>query len=174
MKRPLLDSAQVEKDWLVIYTIPKNENKVYSELLKRGIDAYLPMRSVVRQWSDRKKKIQVPLLPNYVFLKPSRQKMWSVVGITGVVRYVSFEGKPAIVRQKEIDVIKKIQQSNYTVHDDEKCAIGDRMRITAGPLAGLEGVLYQKKGGDRFCIELESISKSIAVEVPTHLLVKVR
>jgi transcription antitermination factor NusG len=95
-------------NWYVVYTKPKWEKKV-AEQLKKGIACYCPLVTQVRQWSDRKKKVEVPLFNSYVLVARST-KIWFSIG--RVVRYLFWLGKPAIVRDEEIDTIKKMVGSS--------------------------------------------------------------
>ena len=94
-------------NWYVIYTKPKWEKKVAEQLAEAGIDCYCPLITQIRQWSDRKKKVEVPLFNSYVFVQLDESERNSVFQSAGVVRYLFWLGKPAIVRHEEIEVIKK-------------------------------------------------------------------
>ena len=99
--------------WFVIYTKSRNEKKVADELLKLGIEAYSPMVTKIRVWSDRKKKVSVPLINSYVFVQLAESDRNSIFLSSGVVRYLFWLGKPAIVKNFEIESIK-----NWLSHSD--------------------------------------------------------
>jgi transcriptional antiterminator RfaH len=92
--------------WYVIYTKPRNEKKVTERLQQIGIVVYCPLVTQIKQWSDRKKKIQVPLFNSYLFVNMDEKDREKVFQVSGVVRYLFWLGKPAIVRDEEIDVLR--------------------------------------------------------------------
>ena len=94
-------------NWYVLYTRPRWELKIYTALLERGIEAYCPTYSVVRQWSDRKKKIRQPYFNGYVFVRLQEADRDRVFSIPGVVRYVFWLGKAARVQESEIQLMKE-------------------------------------------------------------------
>ena len=89
---------QVTKKWLVVYTKPRWEKKVNTSLVNKGIEAYCPLNKVRRKWSDRMKTIEEPLFKSYVFVKVEDAGMTEVRFVDGVLNYVYWNGKPAIVR----------------------------------------------------------------------------
>src|SRR6218665_2017808 len=93
-------------NWYVVYTKPKWEKKVADKLKQAGIECYCPLITQVKQWSDRKKKIEVPLFNSYVFVQLADSERNSVFQVAGVVRYLFWLGKPAIVKDQEIEIIK--------------------------------------------------------------------
>ena len=92
--------------WFAIYTRPKNEKKVVAGLEKIGIEVYCPMVKQVKQWSDRKKKVEVPLINSYVFVNIEESDRNVVFEIPGVVRYLFWLGKPAVIQEQEIEVLR--------------------------------------------------------------------
>lgn len=93
-------------NWFVVLTKPRIEKKVEERLLSLGIEAYCPKRTEIRLWSDRKKKVDVPLLPSMVLVRLKEKDVNNVFNINGIVRYMFWLGKRAIVRQQEVDVLK--------------------------------------------------------------------
>ncbi len=94
-------------NWYVLHTRPRSEKKAEEQLLSMGINAYCPTRSEIKQWSDRKKKIDIPVLPSMVLVKIKDIDINRVFESTAVVRYMFWLGKRAIVRDKEVDILKK-------------------------------------------------------------------
>jgi len=159
--------------WYVVYTYPKMEKKIFSNLVKQSINAFLPFQRVVRQWSDRKKKLEIPLFPNYVFVQVPEKERFKVFNVPGITRFVSFDGKPAVVSDHEINPIKQIVNNDIQFEHEVSFSSGDRVKVVHGPLAGLEGVLLEKKGGSRFGLHFTSISQSISVDIQYNLLERV-
>lgn len=158
--------------WFVIYTYPNFEKKVYKILLKNNIDSFLPLHKVVRQWSDRKKLVEVPLFPNYIFVNLRKHEKYKIMGIRGVVRFVSVEGHPVEVSDHEINAIKKINEWKEVVAEEELHA-GDMVRILEGPFVGLNGIFFERKGKSRLGLTLKSLNKVISIEIHSSLVGKI-
>ena len=92
--------------WFAIYTRPKNEKKVTESLEKMGVEVFCPMITQVKQWSDRKKKVKVPLINSYVFVNIEEKDRNVVFQVSGVVRYLFWLGKPAVIKEYDIEVLK--------------------------------------------------------------------
>lgn len=131
--------------WYVIYTQPRNEKKVAERLLKMGINAYCPLVTQVRQWSDRKKKVQVPLINSYVFVQIAEKERENVFQINGVVRYLFWLGKPAVVKEDEIEALRESLKETMASVEVTGIKIGDSISIPSGPFHGKEGVVKQIK-----------------------------
>ncbi|WP_282074635.1 UpxY family transcription antiterminator [Maribacter aquivivus] len=123
------------KNWYVLYVKPKNEKKVAERLSAHQVAVYCPMIKEVKQWSDRKKTIEVPLFKSYVFVNISESERQRVFDIPGVVRFLYWLGKPAVVRDIEMETLKKWLTNdtveNYTL---SKLETGDRVSIKYGAL----------------------------------------
>lgn len=132
-----------DKNWFVIYTKPQQELKVSDQLNTIGIEAYCPYKEEVRQWSDRKKKVLVPLIKSYVFVRIDYQNRLQVFNSPGVVRYLFWLGKPAIVYDSEINALKESLSKPYTSIKVETLVPGQRMVITSGPFNDKEGTIVK-------------------------------
>ena len=129
--------------WYVIYTKPRNEKKVAERLLQIGITAYCPMITMMKQWSDRKKKVAVPLLNSYVFVFLDDKEREKVFEVSGVVRYLFWLGKPAIVRDEEIEALKEGLKNTIASFEVKGIKVGDLLPIPSGPFQGKEGIIKQ-------------------------------
>jgi transcriptional antiterminator RfaH len=153
--------------WYVVYTKPNSEKKVASNLEKRGIKVYCPVYEKIRQWSDRKKKIIAPLFRSYIFifLNNYEDEKLPVLLVAGVVRFLFWLGKPAIVREVEIqaiqDFLNKYKGSNITVDFTE----GAVLAIKEGPLTGQSGTLISIRG-NKAILMLKSLKLNLTAEVP--------
>ena len=128
--------------WFALYTEPRHEKKVFEKLTKIGIEAYCPLIMQIKQWSDRKKKVEVPLIPSYVFVNLEETERNNVFQVSGIVRYLYWLGKPAIVKNKEIELLKKwLQDTTVTSFEVKGIAIGDHYKIESGPFLGKEGIV---------------------------------
>jgi len=129
--------------WYVIYTKPRNEKKVAERLQQIGVTVYCPMITMVKQWSDRKKKVQVPLLSSYVFVSLADKEREKVFEVSGVIRYLFWLGKPAVVRDEEIDALKEGLKDTMASFEVKGIKVGDLMPIPSGPFQGKEGIIRQ-------------------------------
>jgi transcription antitermination factor NusG len=129
--------------WFAIYTRPKNEKKVVAGLEKIGIEVYCPMVKQVKQWSDRKKKVEVPLINSYVFVNIEESARNIVFEIPGVVRYLFWLGKPAVIQEQEIEVLKESLKGILSTVEVNGIQPGDNLTISNGPFQGKEGVVSQ-------------------------------
>jgi len=150
------------KNWYVIYTAPRAEKKVNERLLNHDIETYLPLHKVLRQWSDRKKKVSVPLFNSYVFVKLDKQEFAKVWRVPGFVRFIYYLGKPAIVRPVEIENIKKFL--SRTSGSDIKFEINRRAEILDGPMYGKSGVI-ERIGKNTLRLKIDELGISLIAEV---------
>jgi transcription antitermination factor NusG len=128
--------------WYALYTKPGWEKRVADLLSARDIESYCPVNRVYRQWSDRKKMITVPLFTCYVFVKIHEKKQLAVRSTTGVINFVHWLNRPAIIREEEIALIRRFLNEFENVQL-EKVSIrnNDPVRITNGVLMGQEGTV---------------------------------
>lgn len=126
--------------WLAIYTKPRWEKKVNQLLQEKGVESYCPLNKVKRKWSDRIKTVEEPLFKSYVFVKVNEVDRTSVRMTNGVINFVYWNGKPAVIKEKEINAIKRFldEYENIEVKPME-LKINQRVVITGGPLMDQEG-----------------------------------
>jgi len=151
------------------YTKSKAERDVAFRLEQKGIFSYVPLQKVYRQWSDRKKKIEVPLFNSYVFINVCVKDYFKALNTTGLVKFISIDYKPVVVRESDIEKIKKTV-ARYTdiVVTQEKFKIGSRVEFIEGNMKGYTGLLVEYRGKSRVAVGLDSIDFSMLVEVPAH------
>ncbi len=130
-------------NWHVIYTKPKWEKKVAERLTQSGIEVYCPMVTQIKQWSDRKKKVETPLIPSYVFVNIAKKNRNDVFEVHGVVRYLFWLGKPAIVRDEEILTLQESLKETLSSVEITEYKTGDTINIADGPFKGKEGTIKQ-------------------------------
>ncbi|MFL5809006.1 MAG: UpxY family transcription antiterminator [Flavisolibacter sp.] len=141
--------------WYAIYTRPRWEKKVNGLLLQKNIESYCPLNKVRRKWSDRIKTIEEPLFKSYVFVKIADDERTSVRMTNGVVNFVYWNGKPAIIKEKEIQTIKRFldEYENVEVVKIE-FEPDDRVRVIAGPMMDHEGKIIEVKNKTvKLCID---------------------
>jgi transcription antitermination factor NusG len=143
--------------WYVVYTKPKWEKKVAERLSQIGIECYCPLITQVKQWSDRKKKIEVPLFNSYVFVQLPDAERNSVFTVPGVVRYLFWLGKPAIVRDEEINIIKtSLKSSNISDISVISIQVGDRIKLESGAFSNQDAIV-QEISNTHYILILESL-----------------
>ncbi len=127
--------------WKAIYTKPRHEKKVSERLTQKGIEVYCPLQTTVKQWSDRKKKVKEPIFKSYVFVNCDEQEQLAVLQTAGVVQFVYYLKRVAIIRNEEIDQIKRFIEGyeNIVLENIDKWKIGDEVRIDEGGMKGLLG-----------------------------------
>ncbi|MDP3679567.1 MAG: UpxY family transcription antiterminator [Flavobacterium sp.] len=144
-------------NWYVVYTKPKWEKKVAEQLRNKGIECYCPLITQVRQWSDRKKKVEVPLFNSYVFVQLPDSERNAVFQSVGVVRYLFWLGKPAIVRDEEISIIKKwLNPSDSNEVSLLSFQIGDAIQLDSGPFSNQKAIV-QEVTNTHYVLVLESL-----------------
>lgn len=166
----------MNKQWYVFYTKSRQEKKVKDLLSKNGYEVFLPTHKVMRQWSDRRKKVEVPLFNSYIFVKDLDHRIGEILKTPGIAWNIRHNGKPAVLRQDEFELIERFLATGYfleTSGEVETFQIGDRARIIDGPLAGVTGILTGQDKSQRFNILLEGIQQVIQVHLPASLLMKV-
>ena len=152
-------------NWYVIYTKPKWEKKVAEQLAEAGIDCYCPLITQISQWSDRKKKVEVPLFNSYVFVQLDESERNSVFQSAGVVRYLFWLGKPAIVRHEEIEVIKKwINTSDAADIMVDRYKIGDAIQLESGPFSAQKAIV-QEVTNTHYVLVLESLGCVLKMKI---------
>jgi transcription antitermination factor NusG len=159
------------KAWYVLRTKPRSEKQVHKRLVENGIETYLPLYSTIRQWSDRKKKIQVPLFNSYIFVYISDGQFHIPYVIPGVFKFVTFEGNPAVVPQKDIDNLRILLCADPEFEISERnFKAGQKVKVTFGLLNGLTGELIQSGRSKRLLVRIESIEKNLVVKIPANYL----
>ena len=151
--------------WYVAYTFPKAEKKVKDKLEKIGIQSYLPLHQVVRDWSDRKKKLVVPLFPNYIFVHISENKRHEIFAVKEIVKYVSFGGVPATVNDTTVNSLKNILSVNPEIKVEKMVSIGAPVKITRGPFVGTEGIVVRMSGRTKLIIQIEALQRAITLNI---------
>ena len=136
-----------EKRWLAVYTRPRWEKKVNRVLHERGYESYCPLNKVRRQWSDRIKTVEEPLFKSYVFVKIKDEERTPVRMINGAINFVYWNGKPAVIKEKEIVAIKKFLDEYENVHAmPVDIKLNQHVRITKGTFMDYEGKVVGLRG----------------------------
>src|SRR3954469_12243750 len=159
-----------EKHWYEVYTRPRAEKRVDILLQKKLIESWCPLQKVQRQWSDRKKTILQPLFTSYVFVHVTEKQRIAVLETDGVVNYVHYLGKPAIIRDEEIQLIKSYLQegsAEVTTQSWESLEEDIKVQITEGIFMDSTGTVI-RSGKKRLYVKLESLGQVMVVEFPVN------
>lgn len=151
--------------WYAAYTCARHEKRVAEQLQQREVEYFLPLYESLRRWADRRKLVQLPLFPGYVFVRIALKDRLQVLEIPSVTYLVGFNGHPVPLPDVEVEAIRTCAALRNGVEPHPYLRVGKRARIIRGPLRGLEGILLRRRGRCRFVISLELIMRSVAVEV---------
>jgi len=155
----------LEPHWYAAYTCANHERRVVGELSVRAVEHFLPLYRSVRRWKDRRVLLDLPLFPGYVFVRLALRDRLRVLQIPSVVRLVGFNGLPAALPDGEMETMRTGFGEGARAEPHPFLTAGRRVRLTAGPFAGLEGILKRKKGNLRVVVSLELIQRSVVVDV---------
>lgn len=159
-----------ERQWHALYVRSRSEKKVLSQLEEMGIEAYLPLVTKVKQWSDRRKKIEEPLFKSYVFVHSNAKEYLPILNVYGVMRFVTFEREAVVVPDNQIVAIKRFVEDyehgeEYKMRNDEELKEGQMVRIINGPMKGLQGRLETIYNKRHLIVYIEVVGQYI----PVHL-----
>ena len=156
----------MEKKWFVVYIRPQQETKVASQLSAMGITNYCPTVTLIKQYSDRKKKVIKPLLSSYVMVELEDKERNKVFAFSGIVRYLFFLGKPAIVPAPQINLMQDHLNGVYNDFKVTTLSVGDSHTITDGPFSGIPGKVVETNN-TKVTLELASLGMSITLKKQT-------
>ena len=152
----------MEKKWFVVYTSPQQELKVASQLSAMGIINYCPTITLVKKYSDRKKKVTKPLLSSYVMVRLKDKERNKVFACNGIVRYLFFLGKPAVVPDNQINLMQDHLNGVYNYFKVTTLSVGDSHTITEGPFSGVTGKVVETDN-TKVKLELASLGMRITL-----------
>lgn len=153
-----------KENWYVAYTCSRHEKYLAEQCQQRGITAFLPLYAVQRHWKRRRAEVLLPLFPSYVFVKMALAERLRVLALPGMISLVSFQGAPAVVPDSQIEPLRKA----VTLGRAEPCVYlqsGKRVRVTAGPLIGLEGVVHEVKNRVHVIVSFECMNRSVLISL---------
>ncbi|MDB9713544.1 UpxY family transcription antiterminator [Flavobacteriaceae bacterium] len=153
------------KKWFVVYTKPQQELKVAGRLSVMGITNYCPKITLVKQYSDRKKRVNKPLLPSYVMVELEENEREKVFACPGIVRYLFFLGKPAIVTASDINLMQDHLNGVYNDIKLTSLSVGDSHTITVGHFSGVSGRVVETNNTE---VKLELVSLGMRITLKKH------
>lgn len=154
------------KEWYAVYTKSRHEKVVAEELWQKEIEVFLPLRNVVSKWKDRKKEVQFPLFPGYLFVNvPIKERRLDILKVPSVVRIIGYDKEPVPIPTDQVVAVKTLVFSKLPYDPFPDIVVGDRVRVRRGPLRGMEGILVEKKTKYRFVISVDLIQQAVACEI---------
>ncbi len=159
-----------EVHWYALTTQNRHEKKVHERLQQKGINSYLPVYTTVRQWSDRKKKVEEVLFSCYVFVKIALKDRLPILQTDGAARLVAFNHKPVPIPEVQIEAIRQLLKENIPMERADYWTQGQQVEIINGPLAGLKGTLQKVKGQSRLVVAIDAIQQAISVDIDAYAI----
>jgi Transcription antiterminator len=162
----MVNYNEPQPKWFAVYTKGRWEKKVAGQLERKNIEHYCPLNRVVRQWSDRKKVVWEPLFKSYVFVRIHEQKMLEVIRTDGVLHFVHWLDKPAVIRDEEIEAIRRFLGEHDNVQlEKTEVKVNDNVRIIYGPLLDQQGRI-REVNSKTVKVELPSLGYALVAQVP--------
>lgn len=160
-----------EKRWFAVYTRYKREKIVTQRLQEKGIEAYVPLQEFTRYYTRKIKKVQLPLISCYIFVKISKAEYVQVLETPDIVHFVRFEKKLVAIPENEISILRQIvgEDQEITV-SQETIRIGQDAEIIGGRLTGLRGKIVEEHSEKNFVVELNTLSYNLHIQVPKKYL----
>ncbi len=159
-------AGEIEQ-WYALHTRPRHEKAVVQRLAERGIETFLPIVTEVHRWSDRRKKVELPLFSCYVFARfvPNRVDRLRVLRVDGVLGLVGSRSEGASIPDEQIEAVRSVVDGTISWSSYPFLKIGQRVRIRSGALDGVEGILVSRNGNATLVISVDAIQRSLAVKV---------
>ena len=161
-----MDKKDQDYKWYALYTKSRAEKKVLEQLTQMGIKAYLPLKRVLRQWSDRKKWVEVPVISSYIFVYIPESDYRRVFDARGIVAYVSYKGKAVTIPDHEIEAMRKTIENNIEFDVQQReLKKGEEITITSGPLKGVKGIIKEVQGNKKLYISISNIGYTLVINM---------
>lgn len=162
------------RKWFALYTKPRWEKKIDSTLLRKGINSWCPLQKIEKKWSDRKKIVEEPLFRSYVFVNINDSERLSVLQTEGVLNFIHYLGKPAVIRDEEIELIRAYLLEQNTIISIEPLQgfrENDKVTIKQGVFMDNTGTVI-RPGNKKVYVKLESLGQLMVVEFPLAFIAK--
>ena len=164
----------LHSSWFALYTKPRAEKQVFARLTELGIEAFLPLYKTIRKWSDRKKIVELPLFPSYLFVKVNKYQYLQTLKVNGALKYITFEHKAEPIPEYQINNIRILIGATFDFEvSSEKLNKGDEVEVIHGVLSGLKGELVKLKKKDKVIVRIDKIEQNIIIDIPAAYLKKV-
>ena len=153
--------------WFAVHTHARHEKTVAQEVRELGMTSFLPLVKEVRQWSDRRKVVELPLFSCYVFVKlrPRNDERLRILRVNGVLRFIGTHGMGIPIPDEQIQAVQTLVEEQFPVCSHPFLKIGQRVRVRNGALSGVEGILVSRSGQSALVISLDAIQRSLSVRI---------
>jgi transcription termination/antitermination protein NusG len=159
------NALYLEPRWYAAWTRSRHEKRVAEQLERKSVETFLPVYETVRQWKNGRHRVSLPLFPGYAFVRIALRDRLEVLKVPGVVRLVGFNGAPTPLSDEEVEDLREALVQGVRAEPHPFLTIGRRVRITAGPLAGYEGIFVRRMGDPRVVLSIDLIQRSILLQI---------
>lgn len=155
-----------DRYWTAFYTKPRSEKKTADRLIEQGFEVYCPVIEEMKQWSDRKKKVKVPLFKSYLFARVNDSIRTQILQDQGIVAGVTWLGKPGVIRDVEIEAIKRLvgESNQVQLEEYQRFEKGDLVEVNFGALKGVQGALLDIKR-NKVVVQIEGLQMQLTIDV---------
>ena len=165
-------TSVTDTKWYAVYTKPRSEKKSAQAIAEKGIEVYLPLQKTIKQWSDRKKKVEEPIFKSYIFVHIHHEAQHiDILSVPGVVKFIRIGKELSPIQSSVIEAIKfSLMHASEITLTSEKLSVQQPVTIIAGPLAGMQGIITQQQGNHYFAIHIEQLGTHLLLKVPAAYL----
>lgn len=170
-----MNLSKPPKKWYAILTKPRSEKKIYERIIAEDVEAFLPMIKTLRQWSDRKKMVETPLIPSYLFVRIEERNLFSSLPINGNIHVLRHLGKPAVIRDDEIENLRILSDNSegQEINSCDSIYSGDDVEVINGPFIGLIATCVKEGSKHRVVVKIDSLGSCFMVDIPQSFLRKI-
>lgn len=173
-----MTGSGAERRWFACYTRARHEKSVARHLHARGYEAYLPLVERERQWKDRKKVVEFPVFPGYVFARFGAGEVHDVLETPGLATIVRVDGRPVAIPEEELENVRRfvaaLNEAGVEPELQPLVEEGQRVRVTEGPFENVEGVVVERRGRRRVLVGLNAIRQGLEIDVAVEILERIR
>ena len=174
LQTPKLDPKALTVRWYALYTRSRHEKFIDTELTRRRIESFLPVRSIKKRWSDRTVTVEEPLFKSYLFVKTDPLHFMDVLKTKGAVKLVTAAGLPVAIDERVIASLKQLISKDIAIDPFPYLAVGDRVSVRSGIFKGVEGFIVKKDDKKcRLVVSITAILASISVEIDSYLVERI-
>ena len=160
--------------WYALYTRSRYEKRVHAMLKESGVECYLPLVKAWRIWSDRKKQVEMPLLPSYLFVRTDvgdQHRYYEILNTLGVVRFITFEGRAVAIPDSQIQALQRLNSQGIDMQClDESPEPGTPVKVTQGPMKGFTGEVVSVGKNKKLILRLDTLDKCITLNIPLAMV----
>ena len=161
--------------WCAFYTRPRAEKKVNEILVEQGFETFLPLVKTLRIWSDRKKKVELPLIPSYIFVKTNIEDYHNILSNSNILTVVKIDNKPVPVPESDINNLRiLINNGSKLKVSNTRFSKGETIELTHGQFKGFKGEILRTKGKHNLVIYLNTLKTSISLEISSDIVKKIK